>query len=81
MSWEVAGFEEGPPMWTTENRLKYNHDDLGFPILAKFNLPLSAMKFAADYHYENVVSPMLDGDFDGSLCLKSMFGSGRQSFK
>jgi hypothetical protein len=33
-------------------------------ILAEFELPLAATKFAADYHYENVIPPMLDEDFD-----------------
>jgi hypothetical protein len=36
-------------------------------MLAEFNLPLAATKFAADYHYEDVIPPMLDEDFDGSL--------------
>ena len=34
-------------------------------ILAEFKLPLAATKFAADYHYENVMPSMLDEDFDG----------------
>jgi len=33
-------------------------------ILAEFKLPSAATKFAADYHYENVIPPMLDEDFD-----------------
>jgi len=33
-------------------------------ILAEFKLPLAATKFAADYHYENVVASLLDEDFD-----------------
>jgi hypothetical protein len=33
-------------------------------ILREFELPLAATKFAADYHYENVIPPMLDEDFD-----------------
>jgi transposase len=28
---EVAWFEEGPPMWTSENRPKYNRDKLRYP--------------------------------------------------
>jgi hypothetical protein len=36
-------------------------------VLAEFKLPLAATKFEADYHYENVIPPMLDQDFDGSL--------------
>jgi hypothetical protein len=32
-------------------------------ILTEFNLPWAATKFAADYHYENVIPPMLDEDF------------------
>jgi hypothetical protein len=35
-------------------------------IRTEFNLPLAATKFAADYHYENVIPPMLDEDLDGS---------------
>jgi hypothetical protein len=35
-------------------------------ILTEFNLPLAATKFEADYHYENVIPPMLDEDFDGA---------------
>jgi hypothetical protein len=27
----VAGFEEGPPMWTTANRPKYKRDNLRYP--------------------------------------------------
>jgi hypothetical protein len=34
-------------------------------IFAEFNLPLAATKFVADYHYEDVIPPMLDEDFDG----------------
>ena len=44
-----------------------NSPDLKKMILAEFNLPLAATKFVADYHYENVIPPMLDEDFDGSL--------------
>jgi hypothetical protein len=33
----------------------------------EFKLPWAATKFAADYHYENVIPPMLDEDFDVSL--------------
>jgi hypothetical protein len=36
-------------------------------ILTEFKLPLAATKFTADYHYEDVIPPMLDEDFDGSL--------------
>ena len=43
-----------------------NSQDLKKMILAEFNLPLAATKFAADYHYENAIPPMLDEDFDGS---------------
>jgi hypothetical protein len=34
-------------------------------ILAEFKLPFAATKFEADYHYENVIPPMLDEDIDG----------------
>jgi hypothetical protein len=44
-----------------------NSPDLKKMILAEFNLPLAATKFVADYHYENVIPPMLDEDFDGNL--------------
>jgi hypothetical protein len=30
------------------------------------DLPMAATKFAADFHYENAIPPMLDEDFDGS---------------
>ena len=33
-------------------------------ILAEFKRPLAATKFAADYHYENVVASLLDENFD-----------------
>jgi hypothetical protein len=33
-------------------------------ILAEFKLPLAVTKFAADYHYENVVASLLDENFD-----------------
>ena len=33
-------------------------------IITEFKLPLVATKFAADYHYENVVASLLDEDFD-----------------
>jgi hypothetical protein len=36
-------------------------------ILAEFKLPWAATKFVAEYHYEDVIPPMLDEDFDGSL--------------
>jgi hypothetical protein len=41
-----------------------NSPDFKKMILAEFNLPLAATKFAADYHFENVIPPMLDEDFD-----------------
>jgi hypothetical protein len=44
-----------------------NSLDLKKMILAEFKLPLAGTKFVADYHYEDVISPMLDEDFDGSL--------------
>ena len=43
-----------------------NSQDLKKMILAEFNLPMAATKFAADFHYENAIPPMLDEDFDGS---------------
>ena len=43
-----------------------NSQDLRKMILAEFNLPMPATKFAADFHYENVIAPMLEEDFDGS---------------
>jgi hypothetical protein len=44
-----------------------NSSDLKKMILTEFKLPLAATKFTADYHYEDVIPPMLDEDFDGSL--------------
>jgi hypothetical protein len=44
-----------------------NSLDLKKMILTEFKLPLAATKFVADYHYEDVIPPMLDEDFDGSL--------------
>jgi hypothetical protein len=44
-----------------------NSPDLKKMILTEFKLPLAATKFTADYHYEDVIPPMLDEDFDGSL--------------
>jgi hypothetical protein len=44
-----------------------NSSNLKKMIFAEFNLPLAATKFVADYHYEDVIPPMLDEDFDGSL--------------
>jgi hypothetical protein len=43
-----------------------NSPDLKKMILAEFNLPWAATKFVADYHYEDVIPPMLDEGFDGS---------------
>ena len=43
----------------------FNSPKVRAMILAEFKLPLAATKFAADYHYENVIPPMLDEDFDG----------------
>jgi hypothetical protein len=44
-----------------------NSSGLKKKILAEFKLPLAATKFVADYLYEDVIPPMLDEDFDGSL--------------
>ena len=35
-------------------------------IITEFNLPRAATKFELDYHYEDVIHPMLDEDFDGA---------------
>jgi len=48
------------------SRLLINSSEVRKMILAEFNLPWAATKFAADYHYEDVIPPMLDEDFDGS---------------
>jgi hypothetical protein len=44
-----------------------NSLDLKKMILAEFKLPMAATKFTADYHYEDLIPPMLDEDFDGSF--------------
>jgi hypothetical protein len=41
-----------------------NSQDLKKMILAEFNLPMADTKFAAGFHYENLIPPMLDQDFD-----------------
>jgi hypothetical protein len=46
--------------------------DLKKMILAEFNLPMAATKFAADFHYENAIPSMLDEDFEPKPCLKLM---------
>jgi hypothetical protein len=43
-----------------------NSPDLKNMILAEFNLPSAATKFAADYHCENAIPPVLDEGFDGT---------------
>jgi hypothetical protein len=48
------------------SRLLINSLEVRKMILAEFNLPLAATKFAADYHYENAIVPLLDEGFDGS---------------
>jgi hypothetical protein len=44
-----------------------NSPDLRKMISRSFKLPLAATKFTADYHYEDLIPPMLDEDFDGSF--------------
>jgi hypothetical protein len=48
------------------SRAIVNSPEVRKMILTEFNLPLAATKFEADYHYENVIPPMLDEDFDGA---------------
>jgi hypothetical protein len=36
-------------------------------MIGEFNLPWAATKFVADYHFKDVIPPMLDEDFDRNL--------------
>jgi hypothetical protein len=41
-------------------------------ILTEFKLPLRATKFQADYHYESVILPMLDEDFEPKIDVNNL---------
>jgi hypothetical protein len=46
------------------SRAIVNSPGLRKMIVTEFKLPTAATKFAADYHYEDVIPPMLDEAFD-----------------